>query len=474
MADKKCPYCYRTIGENAIWHRDPVLLPNGAKYDWVDDEETELQEMGEDRWYKGFYQINIQEVKELQDYLKSLEEDLLIEADRTDFTEFNSTGKFQILGIHIKEMRESIEKMIGITSGTTPDERAALMIQFFNYDEEGNHIIHPNGDKSEWTDYITPDKITDWNKFQIKAIHIEDLRHVLLSEMEKFSLSTVGIINTGYPDYGTFNGDIGFKTDIITDRPWDTVLVPLNTTIAVPSYASPIQDPGGMWYSPGISHTDVNVKVETQAEIKNVSGNKYLTAYAITQGYNVLSQYYPNPLGWYPIGSYFWYGGVHWYCPRAAIDFIGRWKRTRPEITANKIFTFDLKCQGARNYVNITYPLYPSGSSGYSSIQIPFFRLRIYLADTPSGSFLNAHQEEYLISDITSLIDDTFTVDLWNLYVLTHPTIKYLEHIEITLEVGEIINGSAAPFIGSFPATSEVEYGNLYLHKLDNIGLKRR
>jgi hypothetical protein len=472
----KCPYCYRTIGENSIWHRDPILLINGSKYYWSDSNETTLIEISDitDRFYKGFYQINIQEVLELQDYLKELEIDLLAEADRTTFTSFNSTGKFQILGIHIKEMRESIEKMLGITESTTPVERVSILTGFFNYDEEGNHITHPNGDKTEWTDYIDQDHQEDWNKFQIKGIHIEDLRHILLSEMEKFNLSELGVISQASPNLGTFNGDIGYKTDIIIDRPWNSELEPMNTVIPVPIYLDPVQDPGtGMWFSPANSNSNESVSVATQAEIKNVGGNKILSAYALMAGYGVLTQFFPAANGWYPTGQFFWYGGVQWYVPGAEIDFIGVWKRPRPIVTANKIFTFDLTCHGARNYVNVTYPLYPSGSDGYSEFHVPFFRLRVYLADTEEGSFASGHMEEYLISDISTLIDGTFTIDLWNLFVQANPTIKYVEHVEIKLGLPEIPASGVAPFSGQNPATLAIEYGNIYLDKLDNVGLKR-
>jgi hypothetical protein len=83
----------------------------------------------------------------------------------------NTSGYFQITGKHIKEMRDSVEKLLshfGLTK-----------IEYFNYDEEGNHIIHPDGDKVEWTDPIT--EATDLQKFQVKYIHIEDLRHFIQS-----------------------------------------------------------------------------------------------------------------------------------------------------------------------------------------------------------------------------------------------------------------------------------------------------
>ena len=79
------------------------------------------------------------------------------------------SGKFQILGKHIKEMRDSVEKLLTNFGLTKTD--------YFNYDEEGNEITQPNGQKLEWTDPIT--NAVDLKKFQVKAIHIEDLRHYI-------------------------------------------------------------------------------------------------------------------------------------------------------------------------------------------------------------------------------------------------------------------------------------------------------
>jgi hypothetical protein len=163
MADK-CPICYRNLG---TWKKDPILLSNGAPYDWISDTELVYEPDVNNRWYRGVYQISEPEVQELQDALKILEIQNLDVGDRTTFSPLNASGKFQITGKHIKEMRDSVEKLIE-AMGITKTE-------YFNYDEEFNHIIHPNGDKVEWTDPITSS--TDLTKFQVKGIHIEDLRH---------------------------------------------------------------------------------------------------------------------------------------------------------------------------------------------------------------------------------------------------------------------------------------------------------
>jgi len=193
----KCPYCYRTLNAG-IWLHDPILLPNGAIYTWKLDTpkpETELiiEYDLEKRQYKGLYQVRENEIIELQTSLKNLEEDFIEEASRTIFSPLNTSGKFQITSRHIKQMRDSIEKLLEI-SGLT-------LVDYFNYDDDNNHIIRsekdeegilqPKEDKIDWTDAIPEleEGETDEEKikeneeylknFQVKNIHIEDLRHAI-------------------------------------------------------------------------------------------------------------------------------------------------------------------------------------------------------------------------------------------------------------------------------------------------------
>jgi len=214
MSTEKCPYCYRPLSTHT---HDPILLPNGSKYKWNSD--TELIEVPNilDRIYKGIYQINENDVIELQDELKTLEEENLPVIDRTTFSPLNSGGKFQITGKHIKEMRDSVEKLLNEFGLTKTD--------FFNYDEDNNHIIHPNGDKVEWTDPIAVS--TDLQKFQVKAIHVEDLRHSLTSIrdwVETFSGSFIGStsISGEFSGAGTWQDlNRDDKSFIIGDHNWN-------------------------------------------------------------------------------------------------------------------------------------------------------------------------------------------------------------------------------------------------------------
>ena len=164
ISPEKCPYCFRQLG---TWVKDPIFLPNGGPYVWTSDTEIIKEDRIDHRFYKGFYQICEPEVQEIQDFLKAAE--VTAGVTITTWSPLNMSGKFQILGKHIKEMRDSVEKLLTNFGLTKTD--------YFNYDEEGNEITQPNGQKLEWTDPIT--NATDLKKFQVKYIHIEDLRHYI-------------------------------------------------------------------------------------------------------------------------------------------------------------------------------------------------------------------------------------------------------------------------------------------------------
>ncbi len=220
-----CPYCYRPKG---TWKHDPILLPNGAEYDWISDSELVYVSDKEDRWYKGIQQIREDEVQEIQDSLKNSEGENLDVGDWTNFSPLNTSGKFQITGKHLKEMRDSIEKLIDVIGLTK--------IDYFNYDEKDNHIIHPNGDKIEWTDPITD--ATDLEKFQVKYIHIEDLRHYISSIWsERWDISPLQI-------YINNNGRINY--------------VPGGSGVDIPLYYYPTIGDRGNYYSTGEIYVSIS------------------------------------------------------------------------------------------------------------------------------------------------------------------------------------------------------------------------
>jgi hypothetical protein len=139
----KCPICGRYL---ETWTNDPILTPNGLG--------------GED--YKGITVPNYIHIKELQDYYHQKEIDIGISI-LTEFSPINETGFFQNIKQYILELRSSIEKIIssiGITK-----------FQYFNYDEDN---IWMGTNKNDWSDLNLEE-----DKFQVKGIHIEDLRRAL-------------------------------------------------------------------------------------------------------------------------------------------------------------------------------------------------------------------------------------------------------------------------------------------------------
>lgn len=166
MPINKCPVCYRNLP--SVFTHDPLHLIEGCPYYWLNNTTLALESDLTKRYYKGLDQIKLADIiTELQADRTAREQDLLDPLNYTTFTSVNSSGKFQITKKHIEELRTSTEKLL-IASGLSKSE-------YFNYDEDGNHIIHPKGDKTEWTDPTLS------NKFQIKASHVEDLRRAMFS-----------------------------------------------------------------------------------------------------------------------------------------------------------------------------------------------------------------------------------------------------------------------------------------------------
>jgi hypothetical protein len=157
----KCPTCG---SETGTWTDDPILT-----YDGLNGNE-----------YRGFLQIQPKHIKELQD--RNKEAEIAVSIPETDRTEFSSIytveddeSSYKPFICHkrfIKELRESTEKILEATNQTLED--------FLNYDDEGTEIIFYEWhndvrerlrSKTTWTD---PD--IDSGDFQVKAIHIEELR----------------------------------------------------------------------------------------------------------------------------------------------------------------------------------------------------------------------------------------------------------------------------------------------------------
>lgn len=204
MSNNKCPYCYNDLSTTPYTH-DPILMPNGAKYYFVDS--TTLAEVTniEDRIYKGIIQLDYNVIKELQDNRIALELIYLTEENRTTFSPLNDTGYFQVTVKYIQELRESTEKLL-IEMGISKTD-------YFNNDSEGNHINHPNGDQTDWSD-LNIEK----DKYQIKYIHIEELRKNLTLLINMWIGGNYGTDFVSYTLGLNSNTSISDKTKIYSDR----------------------------------------------------------------------------------------------------------------------------------------------------------------------------------------------------------------------------------------------------------------
>jgi len=193
---ERCPICFSQIETDQtkvvelmeqgiiIWYEDPLPTPMGLA--------GEL--------YVGRCPKRVLHIKQLQEIRKQQE----IEMGVTPLTEFLPiTNSTSIKLAHIIQLRQSTEKILGVTETTTSEERTQILEQYFNFDEdgtdqrEGHHQV-------EWID-------KDLLKVNaIKAIHIEDLRHSAgFDGHEKWRLSGTIYLNPETIDinYGGLHND---------------------------------------------------------------------------------------------------------------------------------------------------------------------------------------------------------------------------------------------------------------------------
>jgi hypothetical protein len=135
-----CPTCFSVIG---TWSDDPILT-------------TPALSVG----YSGFTQVEPTHIIELQNLCNVKE----IEAELTPtvWTHIDNVNIYQVIKICIQELRLAIQNLV-----TTVESD---MYHYFNYDKDGNYM------GTTQTDWYDSD--LNSNFVQIKAIHIEDLRHV--------------------------------------------------------------------------------------------------------------------------------------------------------------------------------------------------------------------------------------------------------------------------------------------------------
>jgi hypothetical protein len=133
-----CPVCFSEIG---TWIDDPILCTPSL---------STLE-------YEGYTIIKPSiHITEIQENINELEEEAGLSL--TSFTPCT----WKLLGIHIKEIRTAIERLLGFYESDKDT--------YFNYDAEGNDM-RPGDHQLDWTEEIID------NQTIIRASHIEELRH---------------------------------------------------------------------------------------------------------------------------------------------------------------------------------------------------------------------------------------------------------------------------------------------------------
>jgi hypothetical protein len=250
---ERCPICFSEIGE---WTDDPIKTVNGVA----------------GATHKGFTYHKYQHIKELQDYYQALEIEHLPENQRTSFSPINNSGKFISDVDYIKELRQSVEKIL-IANGLTKDE-------YFNYDSEGNFM---GTSQVEWNDVNIEGK-----KFQIRSIHIEDLRHIILyGWIETWNKAELGEYDATFiVDDNADTHSILVGMNLIGDKEWTG-----STEIGIGSELSHMFGRGIMTYSSGFIGTEADKKLRLYAE--NIDVHSFVNMSAF--GTHELIFQYPKP-----------------------------------------------------------------------------------------------------------------------------------------------------------------------------------
>jgi len=201
---ERCPYCFSKFA-GLQYTDDPILTKEGSSF--IYDEDSGLlvpRPSATQALYKGSTIVKNQHIIELQE----ANDDNKPSPDWTPVE--GAPGSFWIPNkIHIKELRDAIEKGLGITVSTTPQERADIMEQYLNYDEEGTERQNPH--QLDWNDPTLIDTV--W-KGSISHMHIEDLRKNFIICMERWNVWE-GVSQNLTNE--TFKGDFGLQSWTINE-----------------------------------------------------------------------------------------------------------------------------------------------------------------------------------------------------------------------------------------------------------------
>jgi hypothetical protein len=169
LNETRCPKCFSKLIDPTTnlptWTDGPINTLTGAKKEF--DETTGLLKPVtniDKRLYKGLFKIKSVVIAELQEDRLALEIEVGVpEANRTVFSPAEDAANgYWVPNIkHIKELRESTEKILAATDLTKED--------YLNYDEDFVERQTPH--QLDWIDPV----LDGWVG-QIKDVHVEDLR----------------------------------------------------------------------------------------------------------------------------------------------------------------------------------------------------------------------------------------------------------------------------------------------------------
>jgi hypothetical protein len=322
----KCPICGRTVG---IYTNDPLLV---------------IPSLSTDE-FKGFIQLITTHIEELQDERHQQEIDNGV-TPLTNFTPISILYFYQNIKQYILELRSSTEKILTITGMSLHD--------FLSTDEDGNSM----NSKDNWTDL----ELTE--KYQCKAIHIEDLRHFI----------SMGWKETWIEKYSSPYKSVYLKYDNLNWGYWEPPKSDTATGTFMCNY---------LW-----KYNDVDFKkrmLQATAACPFGIGNVEASGNYSLSKFNYTAYSYAEPTGW---------AANPW--ARVYFDFICDFDlifATKPntELTINNLLFNFIRTNGSKN-------LYPNFELPYFQISIGGKKYRfgrpgeppsydIYISDTFDGSF---------------------------------------------------------------------------------------
>lgn len=158
-----CKICKHTISVSRNKGAEGVDENGNPIPFWTDDPLYTVRGLAGEV-YKGQTPLRPIHIIELQNYYKELEEEYLIEADRTQFLLVDKKSPSR--HVYIEQLRISVEKILDITGSS--------LVDYFKYDYLGNDT---GLEQTDWTDIDRSEGYPKLPKGKpVRAIHVEELR----------------------------------------------------------------------------------------------------------------------------------------------------------------------------------------------------------------------------------------------------------------------------------------------------------